>query len=41
MGALLTISDIERIYGSPLLEDFYSELEYMMIVSIQYYTLSF
>ena len=41
MGALLTITDIERIYGSLLLEDFYSELEYMMIVSIQYYTLSF
>ena len=36
MGALLTITDIERIYGSPLLEDFYSELGYMMIVSIQY-----
>ena len=30
MGALLTITDIERIYGSPLLEDFYSELQYMM-----------
>ena len=41
MGALLTITDIERIYGSALLEDFYSELQYMMIVSIQYYTLSF
>ena len=40
MGALLTITDIERIYGWPLLEDFYSELQYMMIVSIQYYTLS-
>ena len=26
MGALLTITDIERIYGSPLLEDFYSEV---------------
>ena len=32
MWALLTISDIERIYGAQLLEDSYSQLQYMMIV---------